>query len=332
MDGRVPVLVSAVTALLVGFAQAQESYIAGDGTSVEHFSAEDFGTSPEAFPLDLPLRLDLPTVLDLPTSSYLDQVAMAPRIPGTLRIRYRGLQGVVVRYCTGRLGSLWRDSIDQSAGGGLWRDEAEARRLGRRERANALTDHANGGRWWERRWFHSLSPEQGGAPAKTQVHTVGSRIEIVRLGPLSINNEFKGRWRSGFLNLQLSAAPAGELDMKDRSPSSDGADLRQQRLGDGDDPSAPPTAADLWIGFEGTSVDAFGVSATFKVRPGVRCKLKSDGLRTDIRLKFLLELAYGAEKKEAIDIELLARCDPLAPSDSAPVDAGLELEITFLRW
>lgn len=325
MVGRTPVFVSVVVLALAGMgdAQAQDPFIGGDGTSVEPFVAEDLGPA-ETFSVDLPLRLDLPSFTDLrPNTSYLDQVSMAERIPGSLVIKYRGLQGVVVRYLSRRLKAEWGHSIRASVRTSLTADldMREARRL----RGQASRDHKRG-RWWDRRWYHSLTPENGGAPAERQVHAIGSEVTILELGPLTITNEFRGRLDR--ISFQFDGGDSGfQSDEETESAVEDQtADLER-------DPAfCPPNSLDLWIGLESGTIGDWGMSAKVKVRPEVHTKLKSSGIVTDLRLKVIVEVAFGYEESKGIEIEFLAHWNPMKETKRGDPDAALEMKITFLRW
>jgi len=57
-----------------------------------------------------------------------------------------------------------------------------------------------GGHWWDRRWYDSLPPEKGGEISI--VHQIGSKVELIRVGPLSFNNEGKFSWQTWKVDIE----------------------------------------------------------------------------------------------------------------------------------
>lgn len=137
--------------------------------------------------------LFLPPSLLQTRADLLGQVTLARRLPGTQVVRYRGFQGFVVKRLRRVYQSRWRRSLrDEERAGGLDHFQLAARY---QAMAEAESDLAGGGRWWERSWLHSLPAHKGGAPEGRHETVIGSQVEVFRLGPLSVTNDFRARIR-----------------------------------------------------------------------------------------------------------------------------------------
>ena len=117
------------------------------------------------------------------------QVALTHLPVGSLGIRYEGMEGYVVRKAQSRLRQMWRETLRDAWKEGVIDDSRYAYKLG--EMQECLSDFRNGGRWWERSWLDSLTPERGGAPEERFIHTVGERIDMFSIGPLTFQNDLK---------------------------------------------------------------------------------------------------------------------------------------------
>lgn len=148
--------------------------------------------------------------------TFLDQVTLRSLPPGSLVLRYEGIERVVVSKAQGRLRKLWRSSvIDQWEAGILDDDAFEQAQL---DMGNALADQKAGGRWWQRDWTASLMPEDGGAPAEPYVQQIGSKIEVLRLGPLSVTNDCRIRLVNRLVSMRLEPTADSPLRKADPTP------------------------------------------------------------------------------------------------------------------
>lgn len=166
--------------------------IHGDGSPVPRPEVEPLlPTDPDPFP-DVRLRLPRLRWQPGPGADLVDQVTLTRLPPGSLAVRYEGLQGYVVRRVRKELKSHWTRSLrDRWEGAVLDDDEYEAALTRMNE---ALSDAVVEGRWWERSWWHSLPPEKGGAPLTPYLQVVGQRVDVVRIGPWSLTNDLRARF------------------------------------------------------------------------------------------------------------------------------------------
>jgi hypothetical protein len=259
---------------------------------------------------------------DSSRDDLLQHVTLRPRIPGSSRIRYRGFESVVVRYLKRRLQREWSRSLSRY--GDLHNlSLTERQRLGRR-RADAFRDLREG-RWWERRWFHSLTPELGGAPLRPWVHQIGRRLVILDWGEFTLTNEFRGR-----LNGFLLSAREPRNRIPSRSPESwewagrpvDGRLIAPVET----EGERPPGAFDLWIGLDTRPWFAYGLRWELKVRPGSHWRFKPDQVRADLHLRAVLRLTVVPSERRVADIEWLGRYRLWEDEWS------LELQAVLLRW
>lgn len=134
-----------------------------------------------------------------------DQLTMRELPIGSLRFDYRGFYRPLMHHAHRRFRKFWdkgnRERLEYMTTG-------EARAL-RQEQQNAWVDMESG-RWWERRWFESLTPEKGGAPAEPYVQVVGQDVEL-RFGPLTVSNTLKFKL-DYFAMLQFDTDPDQKLD------------------------------------------------------------------------------------------------------------------------
>lgn len=152
--------------------------------------------------LDYGLQIRLPR----PADDLLGQVTLARTVRGSHIVRYRGLQGFIVRRMRRLYYKRFRNSLrDQIDAGGLDHFQIAARY---RAMGEAEADLARGGRWWERTWLDSLTAERGGAPAEPVVTEIGERTTVLSLGPLSISNDFRARLDGTYFGLGVDPSPS----------------------------------------------------------------------------------------------------------------------------
>jgi hypothetical protein len=126
--------------------------------------------------------------LPFPGYDYWDEYANQPSCK--IKIEYAGIQQVVYsqleklanRFYKRELSNYWNQS---------YLHELD---LNRRMRQYGLESSDAYDHWWERRWIDSLPVEKGGQT--TQTYQVGSKVEVIRIGPLSFNNEGRFSWET----------------------------------------------------------------------------------------------------------------------------------------
>jgi hypothetical protein len=143
-----------------------------------------------AIDLSQPLRLQLSFnyYSDKPDDGFLDAVTMASLPPGSLKIRFTGFHGFVVKHIRSQYRRFVRHAFRE--GWYVLPDKA----LSRRE-VYQRVDHTDfnpltNGAWWQRSWNESLPPEKGGAPLAPHIHTYGQETAW-KFGPITVTNTFK---------------------------------------------------------------------------------------------------------------------------------------------
>jgi hypothetical protein len=178
----------------------RDERIEGDGRLIPAPPrADDFtrplDDDPPAFDADIEVRLELPAYRWLPRrvhrADFMHQVSLTRLPPGSLVVRYEGIEGYLVRKTQSRMKSLWRESIKDAWEAGILDDQRYDSAI--EHMYESLSDFRAGGRWWERSWLDSLTPERGGAPATPFVQKIGERIDVFSLGPVRFTNDFKAR-------------------------------------------------------------------------------------------------------------------------------------------
>lgn len=220
-------------------------------------------------------RLDIDTsrtVRFFDDVSVVDQLTMRELPPGSLRLDHRGLYRPLLHHAHRRFRKFWDKSNRERL---RYMTTGEALAL-QQEQRNAWADMEHG-RWWERRWFESLAPEVGGAPAEPYVQTVGQDIEL-RFGPLTITNTLKIKL-DYFAMLQFDTDPDQKLDPDRQLPT-------RHRT--------PNFALDLQPSSNSGSV---GARIRAKMRPNISIGLPS-GSRWESMLR---NLAVRAEVEMYID-------------------------------
>ncbi|MDC3379181.1 hypothetical protein OAX78_02755 [Planctomycetota bacterium] len=294
-------------------------------------------------------RRTLPThrsvVLDLPShrwASSFKRTSVVPQItahevmpPGSVHVRYQGLARYVVRHAQRRFRKEWRAQINERFDETNMTDReyrAEMRKVDL-----AFADHATGGRWWQRTWWDSLSETQGGAPSTPHVVTIGTQTEILRIGSFSISNDLRGRLDAVAL-LGHGEGPTVRDVPNERARASDHAHLARSG-GDTDEPVQaldPPhdmavvVGSDARSGYPGLTVqsrlgpdNSAAPWVRFKVRPSVRVKVSGLDVLTQARVRMDLEVFWGADREQVLDVECDLRYDLQSEELRATVQVAL---------
>jgi hypothetical protein len=318
----------------------------------ESDDAEDFWTRDE-LELAPPRSSILLPPSKLPIASrdqLLGQVTLVRRLPGTQVVRYRGLQGFVVKRLRRVYRSRWRRSLrDAERAGGLDHFQLAAHY---RAMAEAEADLAAGGRWWERSWLHSLPAHKGGAPTTTHQTQIGGQVEVFRIGPLSFTNDFRARIHG--VGFRIAPDPgrvfrdlaedelardhatlrreAGDEDREDldalpnrnRSPELEGHERRQ-----GYAPDEKLATSDLL----GLSLDASvpdpGLAWKFHVRPEARVRLRAgSNPRARVGVRGVVEISMGPPRARKRVIDVIGR----VRYDLVRRDLVATLQIQLVAW
>ena len=141
---------------------------------------------------DLDLRINLDT--SYPGGNYWNDYGNQPSYH--INYEYCGIQGVIYsqnekianRYYKQQLAVYWNQTYSHPFD------------LDKRMRSYQLESSNNGYHWWDRTWRESLPPEKGGQTTIT--HKIGSRIEILQIGPLGLTNEGRFSWESWRLDIE----------------------------------------------------------------------------------------------------------------------------------
>lgn len=277
-------------------------------------------------------------------TAWVDQVALRRLPPGSLVVEHAGLHAFALRHIERRLRAAWRDTIRDRWEAGIDDDDAMRQRFV--DMGDALADFDAGGAWGARSWLASRRPEDGGAPRTARVHTVGERIEVLRLGPISLTNELKGKIdRVAAFGLDPGAGPLVRPLPTTTGPRAraaqarDDARLERARGPQADevgedvvDLAAPPPrpAPSLRLFLEPTLPGARGEGAAWRLRvqPSARLRLANDPLDVvrDVSLRATLQVATGASDRPTVEVEAVVRYRP------AQREAIAALEVTLLQW
>lgn len=320
--------------------------IDGDGRAIPTPPRTDdlrrpLDADPPAFDAEIELRLELPAYRWLPRqahrAAFMHQVSLTRLPPGSLQVRYEGIEGYLVRKAQSRLKSLWRDSIKDAWEGGILDDQQYDARID--EMYDSLSDFRSGGRWWERSWLDSLTPERGGAPADPYVHRVGERLDVLRVGPVRFTNDLKARVDRVTI---LSFDPDGGQIYRDfdlRRLAREHA--RLQRSGDdlddrGDELPAltgEPTDGGLAepmvrITLEPPDPGLLPGYWRLRFRPSAGVNLMGEPSQVieEVSMRVTLELFLGVERMKFMEIEALASYDF---DDNV---AAIGFEVSLLTW
>lgn len=301
--------------------------------------ADDLGRDPRR-PLDVEVdvRLELPTFRWLPHvdngADFLRQVSLTRLPPGSFRVRYEGIESVVVRKIQSRLRKLWRDSISDAYEAEMLDDDALEAAF--TDMYHRLADFGAGGRWWERSWLDSLVPERGGAPATPVVQQIGQEIELFRLGPLSFNNEL--RVRVDGLTLRVDP-DAGQI-YRDHDYGRLAREYAYIKRDDQDEDDAELPAILPRSEAKGTSEPLVRIVLEppdpgllpgywrLRFRPQAAFRLTRDPMAMvkEVSLRVTLELFIGANRTKFMEIEGLIEYEP---DDNI---ARLGIEVALITW
>lgn len=119
--------------------------------------------------------------------------------PGSLILRYGGLEGLIREETQSQLFNLWA-----SYNSSLYQQEVidfnQYRMLTSQLTLSAINCDVVG-LWWERRWYESLGP-----PTKPSIYYVGNQSDIINVGFARVNSKFKFKLEDF------------DIDLDDRSP------------------------------------------------------------------------------------------------------------------
>lgn len=318
----------------------------GNGTVVSPPAADEWrpegALEPHGDPLDLDVRLRLPGYrwIDPRGVDFVRQVSLTRLPPGSLIVEYEGIQGLVVRKLQSRMRKQWMDDLTEAYEEGLLDDGGYVAKLG--EARDALADFRCGGRWWERSWLDSLTPERGGAPAQPYVHTFGERIEVLRFGDLSFTNDLRGRvdglgslsFDPGTKQIYRTAVEARRLAREDARLRRDVDDEEDEPLlpdaeglGDEDDPLLDEPEVRLTF----HPPERGSASASWRLRFRPRMNFNIDKGPAEMlkyaELRVTLDLFLGErDPTKFLTFDLVGRYRPSAE------EAQLMLEVTMLTW
>ncbi len=304
-------------------------------------TTDDLGDDP-ARPLfddEVDVRLELPTFGWLPRvgngADFLQQVSLTRLPPGSLLMRYEGIEGVIVRKLNGRLRKLWRESLRDAYDAEMIDDTTF--RAASDDMYERLADFNAGGRWWERSWLDSLPPEKGGAPALPFVHRVGERLEVFSLGPLSFTNDLRAHLDSFTV---LSVDPDGGQIYRDHDVGRLAREHAHLKRDDEDDQDELPAIGIKRSSAHGTSEPLVRIVLEppdpglmpgywrLRFRPQAAFRLTGDPSQMvkEVSLRVTLELFLGAQRTKFMEIDALVEYEPDDRS------AALGIEVALITW
>lgn len=120
---------------------------------------------------------------------FLKAVTLKKYPPGSLIVRYGGVKGRIIDEASKRAGDIWESQIQ------LENPTYLGYLAAKREMSFAYDDMNAGGQWWKRDWWWSLEEEDGGAPRIPIFVIKGLSHDLIRLGPIYVNNKFKFKLR-----------------------------------------------------------------------------------------------------------------------------------------
>lgn len=131
-------------------------------------------------------------------NALLTQLAPRRFAPGEIRLRYDGLEGVLVSRVISYHRRYWSRSLNDRYNRG-YLSLFDFERL-QYERSCAEGDAQLVGRWWERSWMESLPEEKGGA-GPTQTITMGRELNVLQFDEISITNTGQIRFGNLFFSI-----------------------------------------------------------------------------------------------------------------------------------
>lgn len=150
----------------------------------------------------------------------LSEICPKEPAPGEIRIKYDGLQRVVVSRILSYCNRLWSNSIDDRFYKGNESFLDHQKSMSDRCDMEAAFQQ---GRWWERSWRQSLPEEKGGAGQPKTV-TIGRELTVFELGELRVTNT--GQIKLGAFFFYIRSA---EVDPKTQTINSVGSALSQNK-------------------------------------------------------------------------------------------------------
>lgn len=303
--------------------------------------SDDLGQDPDRPVHDdeVDVRLELPTFRWLPRigngADFLQQVSLTHLPPGSLMIRYEGVEGVIVRKLERRMRKLWRDSIQDAYKAEMIDDVTY--RAAFTDMYERMADFQAGGRWWERSWMDSLVPERGGAPARPYTETIGQRLEVFKLGPLSFTNDLRAHVDSFTV---LSVDPDGGQIYRDHDYGRMAREHAHLKRDDEDDPDELPTIGIKRNVAQGTAEPLVRIVLEppdpgllpgywrLRFRPQAAFRLSGDPMSMvkEVSLRVTLELFIGAKRTKFMEIDALVEYEP---DDNV---GAFGVEISLLTW
>lgn len=115
-------------------------------------------------------------------------------IPGTYHVEYGGLYKIAVNETNRLLEGHWRDQQEAL----LQFGEIDYTLFLKRQNriSEILHDWRFGPPWWLRHWWHSFTPERGGAPIEKTLIQIGKNYKLIDTPFFSFSNSFDFRWKS----------------------------------------------------------------------------------------------------------------------------------------
>jgi hypothetical protein len=243
--------------------------------------------------------LDLRITLDssYQSSNYWNEYARQPSYH--INYEYGGIQGVIYtqleklanRYYKQQLATFWDQSYSRTSD------------LDRQMRLYQLEASDSGYHWWDRTWRESLPPEKGGQITAT--YQIGSKIDVMRIGPLGLTNEGRFSWESW------------RLDVEDNPGVNRGAQADVEALRKG----ALQEKYNLGL----KSPEAEYGDEWFQFRMGVRLNIRADNLamgnKSEVGLNFkLILLNHG---RAYVKLTGSAKYQPLTGQAEAQLQLSL---------
>jgi len=105
-----------------------------------------------------------------------------------INYEYAGLEGVIKNQLEKLANRYYRKQLRD-----YW-EQSYLHPLDLDKRVRELNLQNGEHRWWDRTWRESLPPEKGGQQEYTQ--QIGSKIEIIQIGPTGITNEGRFSWET----------------------------------------------------------------------------------------------------------------------------------------
>jgi hypothetical protein len=289
--------------------------------------------------VDLRLRLELPAFgWDRRRhGEFLRQVSLTHLPPGSLIIDLDGFQGFVEGKIEQRLRSIWLDSLQSLYDAGTLDDHGLRQAMDRM--GEAFADQRAGGRWWERTWWEAMPEAKGGAPDRPFVYTIGERLEVFRLGPFALTNDFKGKVDRFMLSLEpdserviRSSAIAARFGLaRDQARLARDDGLEDEPVAMVRDTERTPSDEPLLRVLFETPEERGGLLAgtgwRVRVRPSLRIDAFGDPTKAlkDLSMRVLFTWSPHEGGPSMIEIEGLVRFDPREQD----LRAGAQLTFLF---